>query len=86
MGSILALVGGIVNFIFGIVLLVAAFKRSVGTGFLTLCVPFYIFYFMFAQYQSPKKKMVITVWFVSLVLYIIGAVINTKAQMGALAP
>lgn len=39
-----------------IMVLVAAFQDSVGTGFLTLCVPFYVFYFVYAKCDSKLVK------------------------------
>jgi hypothetical protein len=39
-----------------IIVLVAAFRESVGTGFLTLCVPFYVFYFVYAKCESKLAK------------------------------
>ncbi len=73
--GILTLVGAVLSLVFGIVLLVAAFKKSVGTGFLSLCIPFYIFYFAFAKYESPKRKMVLTLWLVGMGIQIIGSIL-----------
>jgi hypothetical protein len=39
-----------------IIVLVSAFRESVGTGFLTLCVPFYVFYFVYAKCDSKLAK------------------------------
>jgi DNA-directed RNA polymerase subunit RPC12/RpoP len=39
-----------------IMVLVAAFRHSVGTGFLTLCVPFYGVYFVLKVSESPALK------------------------------
>jgi hypothetical protein len=39
-----------------IMVLVSAFRESVGTGFLTLCVPFYVFYFVYATCDSKLAK------------------------------
>lgn len=84
MSQILALVGSITMFVLSIVILVAAFKKSVGTGFLCLCIPFYIYFFVFARYQSPKKKLMISLWLGAHVLYIIGFVLMAKAQLGTM--
>jgi hypothetical protein len=37
----------------GIWMLVSAFRESIGTGFLCLCVPFYSLYFVFAKCGNP---------------------------------
>lgn len=68
--EIISSAGFVLSMIFGIVLLIAAFKKSAGTGFLSLCVPFYILYFAFAEYESPKKKIVLTLWLASVALMI----------------
>jgi len=39
-----------------IMVLVAAFRQSVGTGFLTLCVPFYALYFVLKVSESQTLK------------------------------
>jgi hypothetical protein len=36
---------------------IAAFRESVGTGFLTLCVPFYALYFVFSVSESDTLKL-----------------------------
>jgi hypothetical protein len=38
-----------------IIILVDAFKNSVADGLLSLLVPFYILYYMFAKFRHPKK-------------------------------
>lgn len=81
-GSILLLVGGV----FGLVLLIHAFKESIGQGLLSLFVPFYIFYYGFAKYQSPKKGLVLGGWLGSIAvgmgLFVVGAMqfASTTAQ------
>lgn len=35
-----------------IIVIVSAFKESVGTGFLTMCVPFYAIYYVFRVSES----------------------------------
>ncbi|MDD9935324.1 MAG: hypothetical protein OXT09_17055 [Myxococcales bacterium] len=42
-----------------IIILVHAFKESLAQGFLSLCVPFYILYYMFAKFEHDKKAMII---------------------------
>ncbi len=40
-----------------IIVTVAAFRESIGTGFLTLCVPFYALYFVFKVSESDTLKL-----------------------------
>jgi len=42
-----------------IVILVHAFKASIAQGFLTLCVPLYVFYYAFAKFKSEKKGLIL---------------------------
>ncbi len=49
-----------------ILVVVAGFQESVGTGFLCLCVPFYALYFVFAKSESDTLK----------ILYSVAAVLN----------
>jgi hypothetical protein len=42
--------------VISLVVLVAAFQDSVGQGFLTLCVPFYVLYFVYGRLDSRTIK------------------------------
>jgi predicted anti-sigma-YlaC factor YlaD len=44
-----------------IIVLVAAFKESMGTGFLTLCIPFYALYFVFKVNDNDTLKLIYAV-------------------------
>ncbi|MFC1699834.1 hypothetical protein ACFL1I_07785 [Candidatus Omnitrophota bacterium] len=86
MGLFLYAAGAVASLIGGIILLVAAFKKSIGTGLLTLLVPFYIFYFAFAQYNSENKGKVIMLWLGGFGLMIISIFIYGAAMMGTFIP
>ena len=58
-GYLFALIG----FVGAVIILIHAFKTSVGQGFLCLCVPIYILYYMFAKFQSAKKGLIIAMFF-----------------------
>jgi hypothetical protein len=53
-----------------IIVVVAAFKESVGTGFLTLCIPFYALYFVFKVCENDTLK----------VLYCFAMIINLSLR------
>ncbi len=36
-----------------------AFRRSLGTGFMVLCIPCYNFYYAFSQFEHPRKGLII---------------------------
>jgi len=69
---ILMAVGGLLSLVCTIIILVHAFKTSVGQGFLSLCVPFYILYYMFAKFQHSQKALIIAGYFVGFVLSGVG--------------
>jgi len=45
-----------------ILILIHAFKASVGQGFLCLCIPFYVLYYAFARFEHEKKSLIIAIW------------------------
>jgi len=68
----LVIIGGVLLFIgaiFGLIILINAFKESAGQGLLCMFVPFYIFYFAFARYSGSKKGLVVGSW---LSTYLVG--------------
>jgi hypothetical protein len=50
------------------VILVHAFQRSVGTGFMVLCLPLYSLYYAFSQFEHRLKGLVVAGWIGCLVL------------------
>jgi hypothetical protein len=73
-GMILA-VAGLVG---GIWTLVDAFKTNATQGILTLCIPFYVFYFLFAVSDNPQKM-------IQFGLIIIGVVGNIMVNIAGRA-
>jgi hypothetical protein len=72
---ILAAIGGLMTLVCWVIILIHAFQKSVGTGFLALCVPCYILYYMFAEFQHPQKGLIIAGYF-------IGSALTGFAQVG----
>jgi hypothetical protein len=72
----LAAVFGLIAFVAAVIILIHAFRASVGQGLLSLCVPFYIFYYGFARFQHPKKNLILGAmiggWVVAAILYVVG--------------
>jgi hypothetical protein len=56
-GVVFHVVQALISLGVGILILVAAFQDSVGQGFLTLCVPCYVFYFVFGRCDSSLIKL-----------------------------
>lgn len=42
--------------------LVHAFQRSIGTGFIVLCLPIYNVYYGFSQFEHRRKGLVLAGW------------------------
>jgi hypothetical protein len=42
-----------------VLIYIHAFRRSIGTGFMVLCIPCYIFYYAFSQFEHPKKGLIV---------------------------
>ena len=58
----------LVTLVCSIIILIAAFKESVGQGFLCLCIPFWILYFAFAKFEHEKKTIILGVWLGSAII------------------
>lgn len=39
-----------------------AFRRSVGTGVMVLCIPFYNVYYGLTQFEHPRKSSIVALW------------------------
>ena len=48
-----------VGFACSIFVIVHAFRRSLGTGFMVLCVPCYAVYYAFTQFEHPRKGLIV---------------------------
>jgi len=81
----------LVTAVFGLIILINAFKESAGQGLLCMFVPLYIFYYAFARYQSPKKPIVVGGWLGSaalatalIVIGVVQAASDTAEALGQL--
>ncbi len=64
-----------------VLVLVHAFKRSVGTGFMVLCIPFYQVLYGFSQFEHARKGLVLAGW---LGGFVVGVVLRfVGLSMGA---
>jgi hypothetical protein len=62
-----------------ILVLIAAFKDSIGQGFLTLCLPFYVFYFVFARCDSSFVK---TLFLIAFLTRVAGVLVKLPPGFG----
>jgi hypothetical protein len=77
MAMILLLVGGIgalAQLVASIFILIHAFQKSVGTGFMTLCIPCYIFYYLHNEFEHEKKDVITMVFYGGLAGNVLGRV------------
>ncbi len=59
--------------------LVHAFQRSIGTGFMVLCLPVYTLYYAFSQFEHRRKGLVLAGWLGAFVLGVVFRVVGLSA-------
>lgn len=60
--SVLGLLLIFVSVVCFALVLVHAFQRSLGTGFIVLCLPIYNVYYGFSQFEHRRKGLVLAGW------------------------
>ncbi len=80
----LGMVFSLVSFVLAIIILISAFKQSVGIGFACLCIPFVIFWFAFARFEHEKKNMIVWGMIGSWILGIALSVAGGAAMPGGM--
>ncbi|MGE0641363.1 MAG: hypothetical protein AB7G12_15045 [Thermoanaerobaculia bacterium] len=86
LGTILSVVGGIGSLIFGIQMLILAFKKSVGWGLASLLIPFVIFIFVaqnWAACKTPFLRWLACFGVMAIGYAITGAAMFSGAMAGA---
>jgi hypothetical protein len=81
-GTVLVLI----SFAASLFILVHAFQRSVGTGFMVLLVPGFIVFYAFAQFEHRYKGIIVATW---LGLFVPGALLQafgTQALVEQVSP
>ncbi|HXE91744.1 MAG TPA: hypothetical protein VNK82_12375 [Terriglobales bacterium] len=75
MGALLGIVGllcSLVSLACAILVLIHAFQKGgVVQGLLCLCIPLYILYYAIAKFEHERKKLILTVWFGVIGLYLV---------------
>lgn len=51
-----------------VLILIHAFGRSVGTGVMVLCIPCYMAYYAFSQFEHRRKNAIVACWLAGLLL------------------
>ncbi|QSQ20856.1 hypothetical protein JY651_37360 [Pyxidicoccus parkwayensis] len=55
----LAILFGLVALVCAVILLIHAFRRSVGTGVMVLLIPCYVLFYAFSQFEHPRKGLIV---------------------------
>ncbi len=63
--------------------LVHAFSRSVGTGFMVLLLPFYTLYYGFSQFDHRHKGLVLAGWLGAFVLAVVFRIVGVAVTASA---
>lgn len=74
LGMILQVVGGIGMLVFGIQILILAFKTSVGWGLASLLIPFVVFVYVAKHWEACKTPFLR--WLACLPVWAIGAALS----------
>ncbi len=61
--SVLAFAAGLAWLACAVLVYIHAFQRSVGTGVIVLCVPFYLFFYAFSQFEHRRKNVIVAALF-----------------------
>ena len=80
LGTIITVIGGIAMLIFGIQILIIAFKTHIGWGLASLFIPLVAFVFVFMHWQETKTPFLR--WLIGLGVTIVGGVIGALGAGG----
>lgn len=64
----LAILFALVALVCAVILLIHAFRRSVGTGVMVLLIPCYVLFYAFSQFEHPRKGLIVAGLMASTVL------------------
>jgi hypothetical protein len=81
LGTILSIVGGLGMLVFGIQILILAFKTSVGWGLASLFIPFVIFVYVAKNWPACKTPFMR--WLACLPVWAIGAALSVWGACSA---
>lgn len=87
MGLVL-LAGALATFsaLCAVLILVHAFRRSVGTGVMVLCIPCYMVVYAFTQFEHRWKGLIVTTWLATLLLSATISAVGMQLSVGVIAP
>lgn len=73
----------ILSLVAAAMIVVHAFRRSVGTGVMVLLIPAFIVYYAFTQFEHRRKGAVVAVWLGGLLL---GSVLDAYVARALFTP
>jgi hypothetical protein len=79
LGTVLMVIGAIGMLVFGIQILILAFKTSIGWGLASLLIPFVIFFYVAKNWQACRTPFLR--WLACLPVYVIGMAISFWGAM-----
>ncbi len=56
--ALMAMAAGLVELVAAIFIFIHAFQKDVGKGFMVLCIPCYIFYYLHTEFEHEKKQLI----------------------------
>ena len=72
-----------------LVIVVQAFKASVGQGLACLCAPFYALYYGFARFEHRRKRFILTMWVMAAIVGVglvqCGSALSLRKEISAQA-
>ncbi len=75
---VLGLVFHLLSVVCFVFVLLHAFHRSVGTGFMVLCIPCYNIYYGFTQFEHRRKGLILAGWLGALVVGLVLRAVGTR--------
>ncbi len=82
LGMILSVVGGIGMLVFGILILIQAFKTSLGWGLASLLIPFVIFVYVAKNWAATKTHFLR--WVGSLAVWAVGTALSMGGALSGM--
>ncbi|PZR12269.1 MAG: hypothetical protein DI536_15295 [Archangium gephyra] len=81
--SVLGLLLQLLSVVCFVPVLVHAFSRSVGTGFIVLLLPVYNVYYGFSQFEHRHKGLVLAGWLGAFVLAVVFRIVGASMTANA---
>ncbi|RKG98441.1 hypothetical protein D7V97_33000 [Corallococcus sp. CA053C] len=84
----LAILFGVASLVCAVILVMHAFRRSVGTGVMVLLIPCYMLVYAFSQFEHPRKNLIVAGFLASTVLtaVFLGMGVHEFADVAARTP